>query len=383
MSPAHSSPTHSSSSIRVLIVDDSVTVRQLVVDALSTDPELQVVGTAANGVLALSMLARTQPDCIVLDLDMPVMDGLEFLQRLRAGYPRLPVIVFSTLTTHGAESTLAAMWNGASDYVAKPQAGDYDSALRQTRAELVYRIKAFAHRSRSAPSAPSASASRTSAGRAGQSGAAPVQPFHATPATPAVRASLVAIGASTGGPRALVDILSAMPGDLEAPVLVVQHMPPLFTRHFADGLAAQCELVVREAEHGVVLEPGTVWIAPGDHHMTISRDGAMVRVWLDKDPHENACRPSVDPMLRSVARVHGAGALAVILTGMGSDGMLGCRAIREAHGQVVAQDEATSVVWGMPGSVVRAELAQAVLPVESIASEIVQRVRRNTSRRAA
>ncbi len=379
MSPARKNPTPPVPLIRVLIVDDSVTVRQLVVDALSIDPDIQVVGTAPNGALALSMLTRTKPDCIVLDIDMPVMDGLEFLTRLRPEYPRLPVIVFSTLTTHGAETTLQAMWNGASDYVAKPQAGDYEGALKQTRADLVHRIKAFARPCRIAPPA---SAVPPSARGAAEPAAAE-RKLRATPTAPIVRASIVAIGASTGGPRALVDILSALPGDLEAPVLVVQHMPPLFTRHFADGLAAQCDLVVREAEHGVILEPGTVWIAPGDHHLTVLRDGAVVRLWLDQDAHENACRPSVDPMLRSVARVYGAGALAVILTGMGSDGLTGCRAIRETHGQVVAQDEATSVVWGMPGSVVRAELAHAVLPVEAMASEIVQRVRRADSRRAA
>ncbi len=379
MSPARKNPTPPVPLIRVLIVDDSVTVRQLVVDALSIDPDIQVVGTAPNGALALSMLTRTKPDCIVLDIDMPVMDGLEFLTRLRPEHPRLPVIVFSTLTTHGAETTLQAMWNGASDYVAKPQAGDYEGALKQTRADLVHRIKAFARPCRIAPPA---SAVPPSARGAAEPAAAE-RKLRATPTAPIVRASIVAIGASTGGPRALVDILSALPGDLETPVLVVQHMPPLFTRHFADGLAAQCDLVVREAEHGVILEPGTVWIAPGDHHLTVLRDGAVVRLWLDQDAHENACRPSVDPMLRSVARVYGAGALAVILTGMGSDGLTGCRAIREAHGQVVAQDEATSVVWGMPGSVVRAELAHAVLPVEAMASEIVQRVRRADSRRAA
>ena len=379
MKSSHSHSAESDSPIRVLVVDDSVTVRQLVVDALSTDPALHVVGAAPNGALALSMLARSKPDCIVLDIDMPVMDGLEFLARLRPEYPRLPVIVFSTLTTHGAETTLQAMWNGASDYVAKPQARDYESALQQTRADLVHRIKALARPSRRA-SLDSGGHPLTARASAGSPVAALARPALSPPFA---RISVVAIGASTGGPRALVDILSALPGDLEAPVLVVQHMPPLFTRHFADGLSSQCDLRVREAEHGVVLEPGMVWIAPGDQHLTVSRDGALVRLWLDQDAPENACRPSVDPMLRSVARVHGAGALAVILTGMGSDGLAGCRAVREVHGQVVAQDEESSVVWGMPGSVVKAGLAHSVLPVEAIANDIVLRVRRTPNRRAA
>jgi len=376
---SHSPSAESGSPIRVLVVDDSVTVRQLVVDALSTDPELHVVGAAPNGALALSMLARCKPDCIVLDIDMPVMDGLEFLTRLRPEYPRLPVIVFSTLTTHGAETTLQAMWNGASDYVAKPQAGDYESALQQTRADLVHRIKAFARPSRRA-SLDSGVTSPT--GRASAMSPSATLPRPALSA-PLARVSVVAIGASTGGPRALVDILSALPGDLEAPVIVVQHMPPLFTRHFADGLSSQCDLCVREAEHGVVLEPGMVWIAPGDQHLSVGRDGAVVRLWLDQEAPENACRPSVDPMLRSVASVHGAGALAVILTGMGRDGLGGCRAVSEAHGQVIAQDEASSVVWGMPGSVVNAGLANSVLPLEAIANDIVLRVRRASIRRVA
>lgn len=380
MKSSHSPSAESGSPIRVLVVDDSVTVRQLVVDALSTDPELHVVGAAPNGALALSMLARSKPDCIVLDIDMPVMDGLEFLTRLRPEYPRLPVIVFSTLTTHGAETTLQAMWNGASDYVTKPHADDYESALQQTRADLVHRIKAFAR-----PSRRTALDSGAPSPAARVSAASPTAAALPRPALspPLARVSVVAIGASTGGPRALVDILSALPGDLEAPLLVVQHMPPLFTRHFADGLSSQCDLRVREAEHGVVLEPGVVWIAPGDQHLTASRDGVLVRLWLDQDAPENACRPSVDPMLRSVARVHGAGVLAVILTGMGRDGLAGCRAVREAQGQVIAQDEASSVVWGMPGSVVNAGLANSVLPLEAIANDIVLRVRRTPNRRAA
>lgn len=364
--------------IRVLVVDDSVTMRQLLVDALSGDPDLQVVGAAPNGALALTMLPRTQPDCIILDIDMPVMGGLEFLERLRPHHPRLPVIVFSTLTTHGAETTLQAMWNGASDYVAKPALGDHEVAVRQTRAELVHRIKAFAQRGRRTGVSPIA---RTLALRNTTSARVPATGIALTP--PPARVSLIGIGASTGGPRALVELLSGLPRDLEAPVLVVQHMPAPFTRHFTDGLACECALQVREAEQGVVLEPGTVWIAPGDHHLTVGRDGSLLRAWLDRSPAEHGCRPAVDPLLRSVAEVAGASSLAVILTGMGVDGTAGCAAVRAAHGQVVVQDEASSVVWGMPGAVVRAGLANAVLPLEVLSAEIVHRVRRLAPRRAA
>jgi two-component system chemotaxis response regulator CheB len=359
--------------IKVLLVDDSVTVRQLLMDALSVDPEVHVVGTAPNGALALALLPKLQPDVVVLDIDMPVMDGLEFLRRVRPAYPRLPLLVFSTYTTHGAATTLEALWYGASDYVAKPTASDFESAVVQARQELLPRIKAFARRDAAeapAPERPRPSRSMPSPLRAAS---APLPP----------RAGVVAIGTSTGGPRALADVLSVLPADLSVPVLVVQHMPPLFTRHLADGLSAQCELLVREAEHGIALEPGTVWIAPGDHHLTVGRDGAVLRLWLDQGPSENACRPSVNPLFRSVAATFGSGALGVVLTGMGQDGLDGCARIHAARGQIIVQDEASSVVWGMPGAVVRANLADKVLPLDDIANEILARVRREGGRRAA
>lgn len=357
--------------IKVLLVDDSVTVRQLLVEALAVDPEVHVVGTAPNGALALTLLPKLQPDVVVLDIDMPVMDGLELLRRARPLYPKLPMLVFSTYTTHGAATTLEALWFGASDYVAKPTATGFEAAVAQARQDLLPRIKAFARRD--------ADHARPSARMAIPPAAA------STPALrePRSRASVVAIGTSTGGPRALADVLSRLPGNLPAPVLVVQHMPPLFTRHLADGLAAQCELHVREAEHGVTLEPGTVWIAPGDHHMTVGRDGPLLRLWLDQGPPENACRPSVNPLFRSVAQVFGHGALGVVLTGMGQDGLEGAAHLRNAHGQVIVQDEPSSVVWGMPGAVARAGLADQVLPLDGIASEILTRVQRHGGRRAA
>lgn len=364
--------------IRVLVIDDSVTVRQLLVDALSSDPEVQVVGTAPNGALGVTLLPRLVPDVVVLDIDMPVMDGLEFLRRVRPAWPRLPILVFSSHTTHGAEVTLQALWFGASDYVAKPSAADFESAVQQARRELLPRIKAFARRdddrAESAAVPPAAP----------RSGQFPVPPGLAPGASsPPPRPTVVAIGASTGGPRALADVLGALPGDFPVPVLIVQHMPPLFTRHLADGLSAQCELPVREATHGATLEPGAVWIAPGDHHMTVGRDGPQLRLWLDQGPAENACRPSVNPLFRSVAEVFGHGALGVVLTGMGQDGLEGASRIRAARGQIIVQDEPSSVVWGMPGVIARAGFADKVLPLETIAGEILARVHRSGGRRAA
>jgi two-component system chemotaxis response regulator CheB len=359
--------------IKVLVVDDSVTVRQLLVEALGVDPEVQVVGTAPNGALALTLLPKLQPDVVILDIDMPVMDGLEFLRRVRPMYPKLPLLVFSTYTTHGAATTLQALWFGASDYVAKPTATGFEAAVVQARAELLPRIKAFARRESEAPEVPLLA----------RLPHAPVHP--APPGRPRTqqRASVIAIGTSTGGPRALADVLGALPGDFPVPVLVVQHMPPLFTRHLADGLSAQCELPVREAEHGIALEPGTVWIAPGDHHLTVARDGAVLRLRLDQGPSENACRPSVNPLFRSVAEVFGHGTLGVVLTGMGQDGLEGCARIRAARGQVIVQDEPSSVVWGMPGAVARAGFADKMLPLDQVAGEILARVHRQGGRRAA
>lgn len=357
--------------LKVLVVDDSVTVRQLLVDALAVDPDVRVVGTAPNGALGLTLLPRLQPDVIVLDIDMPVMDGLEFLQRVRPAHPKLPIVVFSTHTTHGAATTLQALWYGASDYVAKPVATDYESAVAQARRDLLPRIKAFARRDDL------------------RAMAAPAPRATSHPATvaklerPAPRATVVAIGASTGGPRALADVLGALPADFSSPVLVVQHMPALFTRHLADGLSAQCELPVREAEHGTVLQAGTVWIAPGDHHLTVGRDGPLLKLWLDQGPAENACRPSVNPLFRSVADTFGPGALGVVLTGMGQDGLEGAARIRAARGQVIVQDEPSSVVWGMPGAIARAGHADKVLPLDEVAGELLARAHRGGGRRAA
>jgi two-component system chemotaxis response regulator CheB len=350
--------------IRVFIVDDSITVRRMLSDALAEDPELEVVGSAANGALALTLIPRLSPDLVILDIDMPVLDGLETMGRLRPLFPRLPVIVFSSSTSHGAETTLQALWLGANDYVQKPSSFSSGSASHVVEAELMPRIKALARREpRSA---------QESAGTGRREAAAP----RAGPASlSSPHAAIIAIGASTGGPRALAQILADLPRDLEAPVLVVQHMPPVFTRHLADGLTVQGELPVREAVHGIRVQPGVVWLAPGDHHLEIERRGGELRLLLTQAAPENACRPSVNPLFRSVAETYGASALAIILTGMGQDGLQGCERVRELGGQVIAQDESTSVVWGMPGQVVRAGLAHRVMPLDEIAGEIVRRAR--------
>jgi two-component system chemotaxis response regulator CheB len=331
----------------VLVVDDSVVVRRLVSEQLARDPDLYVVGTAASGAIALAKLDQLAPDVITLDVAMDGMSGLETLERLRAVRPQVRVIMLSALTARGAEATISALLLGASDYVAKPSASGSDVA--SVCAELAQKIKAVAPRT--------ASGDSVAVGERRASGVVDV----------------VAIGLSTGGPNALAEVLPALPADFPVPVLVVQHVPPVFSKYLAQGLANTCKLRVEEALHGARVAPGTIWIAPGNQHLAVAREGADVRVRLTDDPPENSCRPAVDVMFRSVSRVFGPGVLGVVMTGMGQDGLDGARAITAGGGRVLAQDEESSVVWGMPGAVVRGGVADAVLPLDEIAGEIVRR----------
>ena len=355
------------SPIRVLVVDDTVIVRKLVSDVLGADPDITVAGVAANGSIALQKVATAAPDLVVLDVEMPVMDGLATLRALRAEYPHLPVIMFSSLTERGAATTLDALALGARDYVAKPTntRGILD-AKEQVRDHLVPKVKAFG-RTRKRSAAPAVQAAPARPARLGLP--APVD--------------VVVIGVSTGGPNALAEVLPALPGDLPVPVLIVQHMPPLFTRSLAERLDKASALEVREAADGDVPRPGTAWIAPGGLHLDVARVGGIPRLRTHEGPPEHNCRPAVDVLFRSVAEAYGSHVLAVVLTGMGQDGLLGAQRVASGGGQVIAQDEATSVVWGMPGAVVTAELAEAVLPLDRVAAEIGARTSVSPSRAAA
>jgi two-component system chemotaxis response regulator CheB len=294
---------------------------------------------------------------VILDVEMPELDGLAALAEIRKTHRRLPVIMFSARTERGAAATLDALALGATDYFTKPATEGIDASLAIIRTQLIPKIKA--HSGGTVASA---------------------TPTPKTPA-PSVRKPsgdirVVAIGASTGGPNALTEIFARLPADMPAPIVMVQHMPPMFTRLLAERLTAQSKIRVQEASNGVVLQPGQAWIAPGDFHMAVIRDGTQRRLVLNQDPPENSCRPAVDVLFRSVASAFGADCLGVILTGMGADGLRGCEALREAGGQILVQDEATSVVWGMPGCVARANLADRVMPLALIADEIVARVKR-------
>ena len=350
--------------ITVLVVDDSVVMRRLVSDILADDPGIEVVGTAANGQVALAKIPQLNPDVVTLDVEMPVMNGLETLTALRKLYPRLPVIMFSTVTERGATATLDALERGASDYVSKPaNLGSVVASMDAVRAELIPKIKALALRGRVVTE-------RAPAPLMTQAVARPSARLSTT------RVDVVVVGVSTGGPDALTTMISSLPKDFPVPIMVVQHMPPVFTALFAKRLDSKSNLAVYEATAGAPLEPGTVLIAPGDFHLRLRSDHLGVLAQLDQGTPENYCRPAVDVLFRSASETFGAAVLAVVLTGMGSDGAKGAACIVEAGGSVIVQDAATSVVWGMPGAVVRASLAAEVLPLGDMARAIQSRVAR-------
>jgi len=353
--------------IRVLVVDDSTVVRRLVSSILDGDPEIEVVATAATGRIALAKLDQVNPDLVTLDIEMPDMDGLATLAELRRTNHKMPVIMFSTLTELGATSTLEALSLGASDYVTKPSnTGSQEASAERVREQLIPKIKALVKR---APS----TGPRSPLGKA-STGPARTAVTTARPAARPQHVDVVTIGVSTGGPNALAALLPRLPADFPVPILIVQHMPPMFTRLLAERLDTTCALSVREAAEPSRIEPGQVWLAPGDYHLVVARRGTEVWTDLEQGAPENSCRPAVDVLFRSVAMTYGAGTLAVVLTGMGQDGLRGVEAVLAAGGRALAQDEETSVVWGMPGYVARAGLADRVLPLDVVANELTSRV---------
>ena len=357
--------------IRVLIVDDSAVMRSLLRSVVTSDATLEVAGTAADGASALECIRSLRPDLVLLDVEMPVLDGVTTLRQLRKMGHKMPVIMCSSLTQRGAKVTIEALACGASDYVAKPFGqASREAATRALVQELIPKIHALTGpaQNRGIFSIPPRSL------LAMHLASMPTQRMSSAP-------TVVAIGVSTGGPAALDIVLPALPAGFPLPVLIVQHMPEVFTRLFAERLSRRCSLHVCEASDNQPVVPGAVYIARGNWHMetvAASRPGASLSIRLNQNPPENHCRPAVDTLFRSVARVYGSGALAVVLTGMGSDGLAGCRLISDQGGIVFAQDHATSTVWGMPGAVAQAGLAHKVLPLAAIAPEIISLARSAT-----
>lgn len=338
--------------VRVLVVDDSVVMRRVIARALERDPLIARTEFAAHGRVALAKIAQHPPDVVVLDLEMPELDGFGTLAEVRRLHPRLPVVLFSSVDERSAAAALEALSLGATDFVVKPSASSLEAAEAYVTEHLAPVVKALV-------AAPASGLRRPT-------------PAGAAPPTPV---SVIVIAVSTGGPDALHTLVSGLPADLPVPVLIVQHMPPVFTRLLAERLDRACLLRVSEAEDGEPPIAGGVYLAPGDHHLGLTRNGTSISLSLDEGPPENSCRPAADVLFRTAADAYGSGVLAVVLTGMGRDGLRGCAAVRAAGGQVVVQDPATAVIGSMPASVADAGLAHAVLPLVEVGPELVARVR--------
>ncbi len=371
--------------IKVLVVDDTIVYRKAVSDILAEIPNVEVVGVAHNGRIAVSKIKTLKPDLLTLDIEMPQMNGIEVLEYIRDHAPNVSAIMVSTLTSEGGEMTMKALELGAFDFILKPSAGNIEDSKRQLRELLLPLVKAFqigrtAVGSMKRSSRPAAGRTTTrpcrpgTAARPGRTGrpAAPVQA-----AARKGKSEVVAIGISTGGPNALSRMMPMLPGDLGVPVLIVQHMPPVFTRSLAASLDAKCALTVKEAENGEIIRPNVAYIAPGGKQMKLvaSTDGRNRQIKLTNDPPENSCRPSVDYLFRSVADYYVGRTTGVIMTGMGSDGTAGLEILKQKGSFNIGQDRASCVVYGMPKAPAEKGLLDVIVPLDKIASEIVKSVK--------
>lgn len=341
--------------IKVLVVDDSAFMRKVLSDLFAAESDFTVLEAARNGKDAIDKVKRLKPDVVTMDVEMPIMDGLSALETIMREAPT-PVVMVSSLTREGADATLKALEKGAVDFVAKT-AGPI-SSIDLIRIEILAKCRA---------------AARANVRQLIRPPAPPPPPPPQPPAfAPAHDERIVAIGTSTGGPRALQEVLTRLPGNLPCPVVIVQHMPPGFTKSLSDRLNTLSSLSVKEAENGDVLRPGLAVIAPGDFHMTLVRDGNKTVVRLHQEPPIGGHRPSVDPTMEAVARIYGPRAVGVILTGMGADGSRGMKAIKTGRGFTIAEDQSTTVVFGMPKAAIELGIVDKVVPLPGVAGEIVK-----------
>jgi two-component system, chemotaxis family, protein-glutamate methylesterase/glutaminase len=370
-----------------MVVDDSAVIRGLVSRWVEAERDLELVGVAVNGRDGVEKAAKLLPHVVVLDIEMPVMDGIAALPQILKAAPGCRVVMASTLTQRGAEVTIKALSLGAADYVAKPDASKLAAAADYKR-DLFAKIRALGARAArlaaaTTPSAPAQAMGSSAAVRplaARSQGSGPALSARAAgvtlrPALLKARPDAVFIGSSTGGPEALKHVIEALAGKVQVPVFITQHMPAMFTRMLAEHLCKQTGASVVEASEGMMARPGVFHIAPGDWHMGLTRSAGVVRIALSQAPPENFCRPAVDPMFRAAAELYGDRALAVILTGMGHDGREGARVLTGKGALLIAQDEASSVVWGMPGAVAEAGLCSAIKPVGAIGPAILDVLR--------
>lgn len=354
------------STARVLVVDDSAVVRGLLVKAIEGDPAIELAGTAMHGEAALSVLARTPVDIVLLDVEMPVMDGLAALQEIQRRYPTIRVIMVSGHTQDGADTTVKALAMGAAGCVAKPAGKNPAESVEMIGRELrplMHALIPSLVRQHAAPATVRSSPQP-------QKSAAPVNRLVGQSALPP---KVIVIGSSTGGPQALRAVLTKIPASLPIPILIVQHMPPMFTPMLARHLESDTGRTTFEAQDGMLLENDKTYVAPGDYHLVISGAGERRILRLNQEPPECFCRPSVNPLFRSAANLFNNRVAAIMLTGMGEDGLLGTREVVANGGWVLAQDEASSVVWGMPGAIARAGLTDEILPLDQIAPTLLRR----------
>lgn len=381
--------TKSGNAIRVMVVDDSAVIRGLITRMLESDPDVNVIASVGNGQLAVNQLTRNpgEIDVVILDIEMPVMDGLTALPLLLKADKNIKVIMASTLTKRNAEISLKALSLGATDYVPKPSTARELSGENDFRRELTDKVKnlGIIHRADiGKPIAPPpGAAAATPAAKAAAPSAAPSTDWKINKGgevtlrqAGTTKPDILAIGSSTGGPQALFEFLKGLPTSINLPVVITQHMPATFTSILAEHITRMTGWPCSEAKDGDVLEAGQILLAPGDYHMLVTQKGPQRAVKLTQDPPENFCRPAVDPMLRSVVSVFGPRVFTVILTGMGNDGAKGCVDVVNAGGTVIAQDEKSSVVWGMPGAAAAAGVCSAVLPIGELAGYIMNYLNR-------
>lgn len=337
--------------IKVLVVDDSSLIRKVITDILSKDLEIEVVGTAKDGKEAIEKAEELRPDVITLDIEMPVMDGLSALRVLKQKVPHSKVIMFSSLTQEGAKATIEALALGAYDFVPKPSTRSFLESIKKIEDDLLPKIKAIVPLKEFKP-------------------VLKTKPFRLAPKKGDLK--VCGIGVSTGGPQTLMQIFPKLPKDFPVPILIVQHMPPIFTQHLAERLNAISRLEVKEAEQGELVKDGIVYIAPGDYHMRVKKEGVKVKIYLHQGPMRNYCRPSVDELFESLAEVYNGYTLGLILTGMGYDGKEGAKKIKEKGGIILAQDAQSSVVFGMPKVVIEEGLADEIVNLSEIPQKLIE-----------
>lgn len=363
----------------VMVVDDSAVIRGLLIRSLEQDPAIKVVASVGNGEIAIKSLERHDIEVIVLDIEMPVMDGLTALPKLLEAKPGIQVIMASTLTRKNAEVSLRALQAGAAEYVTKPSTTSELTSTDAFQRELTAKVKVLAAATRggrkTVPARPTADRAPSAAPRGKLFPERSIELRKASAMPPRV----IAIGSSTGGPQALLEVLRDMAPTIGLPIVITQHMPATFTTLLAEHIARATGVPCVEAKDGEPVVAGQIYLAPGDYHMVLERDGIGAVIRLNQNPPENFCRPAVDPMLRSMAQIYGPSLLTIILTGMGSDGQKGATEVVEAGGTIIAQDEATSVVWGMPGAVATSGLCSAVLPIQEIGPNVRKLVMRSAA----